>query len=210
MTENQKLQAVIDVMTGVLAGGPLTHTSFRTKCFNSFQSKWGDGSSEITVEYAKSRFGTLREFDPPFKKVGGKMTLSSASALGLHGPPKKKATKKKVTKKVVTKKKVAAKSAPAKKKPVVKKKKKVAAKKQVAPATKHDVIARIDEILGDQLSQKEIGLVLGALEDVIVEELVDKGASGFRITRVVTIDVEQDGDAAKLTARPLSRLNELS
>ena len=78
-----------------------------------------------------------------------------------------------------------------------------------SPATKKGIIDRIDEMLEDQLSKADIRDVLSALEDVIVEELVDKKVDKFSISRVLTIEVDRRADPTTFSMRPLSRLKDV-
>ena len=86
--------------------------------------------------------------------------------------------------------------------------KKRTAKKKVPAATKKEIVSRIDEMLEDQLSQKEIGMVLSALEDVIVEQF-ENGADKFTISRVLTLEVNRDEEPPTLSVRTHSRLEEV-
>lgn len=98
-------------------------------------------------------------------------------------------------------------------------KKKRAAKKKAPAATKTQIIDRIDQILDRQFKDKEIRVnaskeeirtVLSALEDVIVEQLVDQGADKFTITKVLTLELDRGDDPPTFSVKPLSRLKDVT
>ena len=65
MNEKQKLEAVQNVMILVLGRVEMTFEEFRKKCADEFQARWGGQESEITVRFAETNFGFLRN-EPPF------------------------------------------------------------------------------------------------------------------------------------------------